>query len=434
LAREALELELTITDTNYRGSKVHFLRFDMYPLYAPSHPNRHHGFWDLPLKNLRDEHAAVVLNESGLLVRTKGGDTSFPAVWKGSLAFKGYCILHVSLWKTSRWQQPTQLETAFAKFVILPDGEDLSLSHITIPVTQRCNLTCPMCMRHSAGKFEAVDIPTEVLDPLIEASRHVHSAMLVGIGEPLLYSNCCGIIGILKQRMPPQSQVGLTTNGILLNKEIAGKLIALGTDWICFSLDGATSATAEKVRPGLNFERVLENASFLSRHRKALQSNTPWLTANYVMTEENVHEMPAFMDLAASLGLDAVTFSHLNQYPAGRFALLDESMLLSSFQQVKELGKKHGIIVLLPLARPHSEPWCYFMESPYVWMSGEVVPCCHMLDGAKPEPTKKFGNVTRTPLLEIWNSPEYRAFRRQVLEGDLPDECGGCSYSVHTIE
>ena len=338
-------------------------------------------------------------------------------------------ILHAACVSVERIQPaPTQTEIASAKFVILPDRQDLPLTQVTIPVTQRCNLSCPMCMRHSAGNFEAVDIPIEVLDPLLEASRHLHSAVVLGIGEALLHRNCCGIIDILKERMPEHSQVGLTTNGTLLTQDLAARLIDVGINWICFSLDGATQSTAEKVRPGINFEQVLENISDLSRYRKALRTKTPWLSANFVMSQQNVHEMPAFVDLVASLGLDTVTFSHLRNFPTGAFALLDENLLATSFQQVRELGKKYGIVVSLPLIRPQQEPCCYFLETAYVWISGEVVPCCRMLNGAGPEPIRVFGNVKRTPLVEIWNSPDYRAFRRQVIEGDLPDECRGCNY------
>jgi hypothetical protein len=52
-----------------------------------------------------------------------------------------------------------------------------------------------------------------------------------------------------------------------------------------------------------------------------------------------------------------------------------------------------------------------------------------MLDGATPGPAKIFGNVKKTPLFDIWNSDDYRVFRRRVIEGDLPDECQGCDYS-----
>ena len=43
-------------------------------------------------------------------------------------------------------------------------------------------------------------------------------------------------------------------------------------------------------------------------------------------------------------------------------------------------------------------------------------------------PVKILGNVLDTPLMEIWNGSEYRAFRRRVLEADLPEHCRGCDY------
>ena len=50
LTRNAPELELIVRDAELLGSRRHFIRFDLYPLYAGSYQNRHYGFWDLPLK------------------------------------------------------------------------------------------------------------------------------------------------------------------------------------------------------------------------------------------------------------------------------------------------------------------------------------------------------------------------------------------------
>jgi hypothetical protein len=58
------------------------------------------------------------------------------------------------------------------------------------------------------------------------------------------------------------------------------------------------------------------------------------------------------------------------------------------------------------------------------------VPCCRMLEGAYPGPIRTFGNVHKTPLLDIWDSAAYREFRHGVLTRDFPDECKGCNYAT----
>lgn len=160
LARKALELDVTFIDTSYLGSKVHFLRFDLYPLFAPAHFNRHHGFWDIPLENLRDEHAAVVLTESQLLVQTNRGNMSFAAGWKGALAFKGYCMLHVSLWDTSS-SLPAQ-----------------SVSHC--PLSGRNRSLVAISWRPHTSGFQVKWFPAAVCSMVRHRSRSKALAMLRG--------------------------------------------------------------------------------------------------------------------------------------------------------------------------------------------------------------------------------------------------------------
>lgn len=58
------------------------------------------------------------------------------------------------------------------------------------------------------------------------------------------------------------------------------------------------------------------------------------------------------------------------------------------------------------------------MTALYVRMNGDVLPCVHL--------NKIIGNITKTPLLKIWNSPELNSLRMSrmssnkcPLKGDL---------------
>jgi radical SAM protein with 4Fe4S-binding SPASM domain len=427
LLRKAPELELIVREAELLGSRRHFIRFDLYPLYAPSYQNRHYGFWDLPLKYVTHRVTSLVLTESQLLLKKRLRSVRFKPGWKGSLEFKGYCILHISLWQRKD-AGPVQKEIASLRFVLLPDQGDLPLVQMFMPVTQRCNLSCPMCMRHAAKGFQQADIPKDLLTALLDASPYLFSVSAMGIGEPLLNKNLCGIVGTLKSKMPSCGQVGLTTNGTLLTGELAQELLDADINWICFSLDGATKDTAEHIRPGIDFSQLLRNIEYVSKYRQISKRQRLWLVANFVVMEENAQEMPAFVELVASLGLDSVAFSHRREFRTGLFKPLSAAVLSPMFQQLRDLGNRYGVRVSLPRIRPRQEPQCHFMEMAYVRLSGDVVPCCRMLEGATPGPVKIFGNVRDTPLIEIWNGSEYREFRIRVLRGDLPEQCRGCDY------
>ncbi len=338
LTRNAPELELIVRDAELLGSRRHFIRFDLYPLYAGSYQNRHYGFWDLPLKYVSHEVTSLVLTGSRLLLKKSFRSVCFKPGWKGSLEFRGYCILHISLWQRTD-TEPIQKEIASLRFVLLPEQGDLPLVQMFMPVTQRCNLSCPMCMRHTAKDFQQADIPAEVLTALLDGSPYLFSASATGTGEPLLNKNLCGIVGTLKRRMPSYGQVGLTTNGTLMTEKLAQGLIDAGINWICFSLDGATKDTVERIRPGIDFTQLLRNIEYVSKYRQVTRRKGLWLVANFVMMEENAQDIRAFVELVASLGLDSVAFSHLRDYRTGLFKPLGETILSPMFQQLERTRK-----------------------------------------------------------------------------------------------
>jgi hypothetical protein len=53
-----------------------------------------------------------------------------------------------------------------------------------------------------------------------------------------------------------------------------------------------------------------------------------------------------------------------------------------------------------------------------------------MLEGASPSPARFFGNVRERSVFDIWESADYRDFRRNVVAGRFPEVCVGCSYAV----
>ena len=426
---EDTELTLDIYDRRLLGSKRHFVRFDLYPIYAPSHMKRHHGFWDLPLKHISRERVKLVFKQGELRMKNGWSTLRLKPVWKGDLEFIGYSMLHVSLWDFSK-EPPAQLTAKSSQHVIRPGKRDLPLEHVFLPLTQRCNLKCPMCMRHVPKNWNASDAAPEIVQSVLDASPFLHSVVPGGTGETLLYGNLIGVIGELKRRMPEDSQIGFNTNGTLMTEDTASRLIDMGVNWITFSVDGATKLTYELIRVGADFNVVTENIARTVEYRNTSGQKNLLLQSNYVIQQENVQEIPAFANLAGSLGLDSVTFSHLRDFRRGEINMRGEEVLRPLFEEAAEIGKRWGMKTVFPRLHPLAEQQCPFMQAAYLWLSGEVVPCCRMLEGAYPGAIRTFGNVHKTPLLDIWNSAAYREFRHGVLTRDFPDECKGCNYAT----
>lgn len=423
------EITLDIHDRHLLGSKKHFIRFDLYPVYSPSHMKRHHGFWDLPLKHVKSERTKLTLNGSELILKNRWRSVRLKPVWKGELDFIGYSMLHVSLWDFLE-KPPSQLTVKSSQHVIKSAKRDLPLEHVFLPLTQRCNLKCPMCMRHVPEKWDASDAAPEILQSVLDASPFLHSVILGGTGETLLYGNLVEVVGEFKRTMPEDSQVGFTTNGTLMTEQAASRLIDAGVNWITFSVDGASKPVYERIRPGANFEVVVKNITHTVKYRNASGRRNLLLQSNFVIQEGNVHEIPAFVGLAGSLDLDSVTFSHFRDFKTGEFRMFREDVLYPLFEEAYEAGKRCKLNIVFPRLHPLLEPQCTFMQSAYLWLSGEVVPCCRMLDGASPGVKRTFGNVHKQPLLDIWNSMDYKNFRHRVLTGYFPDECRGCNYAT----
>lgn len=420
-------IALHLDDSRLPGSNRHFIRFDLYPLIAASHSDRHHGFWDIPLSRFRCVRADVSFHDGCIVVSADGAPVRIDPVWKGSLDFSGYAMLHVSLWDSA--QNPPRQLGAVSSLHLLGNALP-SLDQVTIPVTQRCNLACPMCMRHNPSDFDESDIPPEVLDPVIDAADRIPSVILTGIGETLLNARLEEIIRRLRRRMPAGGRVGITTNAMLLDRDRAAGIIDAGLTSVCFSIDGASRKTYEAIRPGADFETVVRNVTAAAVYARASGRKDLFLVTNFVMQQENMDEMPEFVRLASSLGVDAVKFSHYRDFSTGEFRMLGEPKLEALFAEVRREADARGIALILPRIRPLAEPRCEFMQMTFLWLTGEIVPCCRMLPGASPRPVRFFGNVQRHGLFDIWESAAYREFRMDVLAGRYPETCTGCNYAT----
>ena len=61
-------------------------------------------------------------------------------------------------------------------------------------------------------------------------------------------------------------------------------------------------------------------------------------------------------------------------------------------------------------------PWTHL----HTWPSGNVFPCC-LADSSKP-----IGNLADNTLEEIWNSPDLKKIRTELINGEKPDVCSRC--------
>jgi len=110
----------------------------------------------------------------------------------------------------------------------------------------------------------------------------------------------------------------------------------------------------------------------------------------------------------------------------------------TAFEQAREVARETGLDLRLPEIVPRGRRSCNFIEEGGAFISwdGSMHPCyqlwhkCHSYANGWQHPVQAriFGNVVDRGVLEIWNSKEFRSYRKNVLKHDYPS-CTGCNCS-----
>jgi radical SAM protein with 4Fe4S-binding SPASM domain len=432
------EMTLEVRDPGLLGAADRFIRLDLYPRTSPIHSRRHYGWWDIPLARIRTPSTRLVLDLRRRVLRLKTGwwrSLRLAGGFQSAFGESGYGILHASLWDSSG--HPPRMRAVKSYDHLLAGADlDVPLKQIYIPVTDRCNLLCAMCPRTPDRDRFGTDMPDDVLRPLLEAVPQVSGVVLMALGEPLLYPGLVPLVARVKGLLPADGEVGLTTNAMLLDETMAADLLRAGPGFIFFSVDGATKAIYEKIRVGADFGRVTENIARAAALRKTMGSSCRF-QLGFVMQRENVHEIPAYAELAARLGVENVTYCHYMGpggvgFDAGN--TFGEDVLAPLFDQARAVGRRAGVNLNFPPMEPVRQERCFCMERVILDAHGEVFPCPRLTLGyCQADKARSFGNVTRRTLREIWSDPLYRDFRRRVLAERFPDECRQCQFKRYLV-
>ncbi len=135
---------------------------------------------------------------------------------------------------------------------------------IQLETTSVCPCDCIMCSRPLAKRRNTF-MDDRLIDKIIEeCSSHQVIMQLLFYGDPLTDKRLPEIIKKCKNK---NLWTTITTPGVLLNNELALKLLNTGLDHCGFSVDGATKETYEKIRVGANFDLVVKNVENFIRLR-----------------------------------------------------------------------------------------------------------------------------------------------------------------------
>jgi AdoMet-dependent heme synthase len=165
-------------------------------------------------------------------------------------------------------------------------------------LTKGCNLRCIHCRASATELSSPTDLSTDAAKAIIDQIAEVSQPILVlSGGEPLFRKD---IFELARYATEKGLRAALATNGTLVTKEIAGKIVESGVRRVAISLDGADAATHDKFRgiPGA-FDAAIAGFRNLKELGMSVQINT-------TIARHNAHQLPHVLELARSIGADAL--------------------------------------------------------------------------------------------------------------------------------
>lgn len=266
-----------------------------------------------------------------------------------------------------------------------------------VELTNRCNLTCKMCFRHTITR-KIGDMEFANYTKLLEKSKHLdfNKVNLHLHGEPLLYGRLTEAIDEAKKYF---GEAEIYTNGLALTEELSQSILKSRLDRISFSVTGLTNQTYHQFqgyRTKVDVQKIYSNILKFLECKSRSKANIK-VIMHYILTEDSMAELDEYIAFWEDK-VDDIEINFINSW-------LDH---LSSGNQKFVNYKK-----------------CKVIENQVaVLVDGSVTTCCQDFVGAN-----VFGNINETALEDILASGKYRkwldANNKLQLE-DLPPICRKC--------
>jgi MoaA/NifB/PqqE/SkfB family radical SAM enzyme len=283
-------------------------------------------------------------------------------------------------------------------------------------------------------------MPLERFREVLEQVPGVRRIVLHGMGEPLLHRRVHEMVALAVAR---GAHVLFNTNGVLLTRAVAGRLVDAGLHELRVSVDMPDPGLYREVRSGGNLGRVYRNVEGLITLRDARGAAVP--AVSFWMTEgrSRLRYLAALVRDAARLGVREVYVQRLilmgrgdaveGEAVFGRRTDADRAHLAEADRVARELGVSlwgsgdrsaadEGAGALRPwqeCRRPYA--------AAYVTANGNLLPCCLTpFTAAGRAGDFVLGNVFETRFATLWSGPAYGELRKQFASESPPECCRLC--------
>ena len=343
------------------------------------------------------------------------------------------------------------------------------LRKLYIEPTTKCNLNCKMCFRHTWFDEPMCDLSLEEYRHVLETMpKSVETIFFGGMGEPLFHKD---ILEMIRLAAETGADVELLTNGTLLSETMINGIMDAGLTRLWISIDDLETDSSINANShaggdhsGHNHSgKVLSNIRTLNKIRQKRLSSIS-LGITFVAMKSNAHQLGKLPFFIAQHLVDEVNVSNIsptdeasqkellytglvNMYtgpgkgsvlPTVRMPFFDMN-IPEAADGIRSLMSKQNFNLYFndqPVLRKTG--YCKFVREgmTFVRADGQVSPCMALLHNGytymhnirRKISRCTFGSVKEQPLAEIWNSREYKAFRRKFDDFDFASclYCGHC--------
>ncbi len=332
------------------------------------------------------------------------------------------------------------------------------LAKLYVEPTNGCNLECRTCMRNTwdepLGRMNDATF-TRIIDGL-RAFSPAPTVFFGGFGEPLSHPN---IVDMVARAKGLGGKVEIVTNGTLLTRDMVRGLVSVGLDMVWVSIDGATPESYSDVRLGAALPEVLANLASLREARRAADLPRPEAGIVFVAMKRNISDLPAVVRLGRQLGVRRFLVTHVLPYTAGMCQEVLYERTLNDFDyrptlsgldlpkiDVNEITSRAFYRIMRNRENVSfsgiqlgiDKDRCPFIErgAAAVSWDGSLSPCLPLLHNHSSfldkykRSSKRYvvGNLGESTLTDLWNEPQYTAFRSRVqaFEFSFCTSCGVC--------
>ncbi len=310
-------------------------------------------------------------------------------------------------------------------------------AHLVLKPTLACTSSCDTCStRKRLHRIKKKEPQLGIADwkrLFAEANSLGLSKLTISGGEPTLYGDLMELIADGKAY---GWEVGLNTNGSLVDRNLVTQLKEAGLDVVTLSLYSSVPEFHDRLRrhPGLWHKAVEATKLFV----EIREQHDPRFRVNMqtLLCRENFRDFPERIQLAYQLGVCGITFSYLEADFEERNHLLDEKQIdefkKQSVPEAVEIIRnspadrwaKHmaeaAVRSIFPLKTIPSHDYArgiYRAPSPcaipsffsIVLGNGDVHPCNMVEYSHYPV----VGNLRQNAFKEIWEGEKWAEFRRE---------------------